>query len=142
MKSRYWILSPAEEWPKTIQSHGAHKMGLLMKSIPVSKFCPTCGEKTFRKVRPNRWIAFSADRVCKECETQYSPITPRWAAGVFIILGLLFAVGGAAALVICLIALVVGRPDPGGLFLSGCCIAIGIASLLHGIRAIVFNGRV
>src|SRR5437868_1346458 len=46
---------------------------------PVSQVCPECGGTEFKTVQPDRWIAFSRDRVCKSCGTRYIPPTPWWA---------------------------------------------------------------
>ena len=54
---------------------------------PVSALCPNCGSGDYRTVDPDRTIAYVSDRVCRGCGTRYTPLTPRWAAILFCIVG-------------------------------------------------------
>ncbi|HZY90422.1 MAG TPA: hypothetical protein VFE78_36710, partial [Gemmataceae bacterium] len=80
----------------------------------MSRVCPDCGHAGFKGVRPNRLIAFTWDRVCKECGTRYTPPTPVWAGVVFILAGLPLVLVGLLALLGQL-----ARPNPLGLACSG-----------------------
>jgi hypothetical protein len=114
-----------------------------MGILPISKVCPSCGGSRHRKVRPRRWIAFTSDRVCLECETRYAPPTPRWAGAVFLLVGCLLMLLGLAGLALTVIALVLrGHPDPMGMLLSGGLVVVGALVIWHGARAILFAGRV
>jgi len=62
-------------------------------SAGVSSVCPKCGDETFQSVRPNSVVAYSEDRICKACGTRYTPPTPSWAAGAFLVIGLVLLVG-------------------------------------------------
>ena len=57
--------------------------------IKVSESCPSCSSTEYRKVRPERFIAYVYDRVCLNCNTRYSPPTPKWASIVFMTGGIL-----------------------------------------------------
>lgn len=61
---------------------------------PVSANCPQCGSESYKRVKPDAELAFAYDRVCKECDTRYTPPTPGWARGVYAGLGLVFLVAG------------------------------------------------
>jgi hypothetical protein len=57
--------------------------------VPVSHWCPRCAHATaFERRKPNRLIAFTADRVCKVCGTRYAPPTPPWAGALLGFIGL------------------------------------------------------
>jgi drug/metabolite transporter (DMT)-like permease len=62
----------------------------LSSKYPISENCPKCGGSTHKKVKPKTAIAFTWDRVCQQCSTRYTPLTPRWARVVFALLGLAF----------------------------------------------------
>jgi hypothetical protein len=68
-----------------------------MTKLPISKKCPKCQGIDFKRVRPERYLAFTDDRVCKSCGTKYAPPTPLWAAVVFIVAGVLFLLVDVAA---------------------------------------------
>jgi hypothetical protein len=104
--------------------------------FPVSAVCPNCGGKEFRTTRPERWIAYTLDRVCKSCGTRYSPPTPRWAGIIFIILGFpLVAIGlfGVVA------SLMQGSPCP--LVCEGPLGFLGILAIAHGIHTLTSPER-
>lgn len=50
--------------------------------------CPNCGSNDHKKVHPTVAIAFTFDRVCKQCGTKYTPHTPRWGAVLCCISGI------------------------------------------------------
>lgn len=54
--------------------------------------CPSCHHTDHTKVAPNRFLAFTQDRLCHHCGTRYTPPTPWWAGPVSVICG----IGGAA----------------------------------------------
>ncbi len=61
--------------------------------VPVGRVCPQCGGKEYRPARSRSLISVAPDRLCLQCGTQYSLPTPRWAAMVFLLIGLVAAVG-------------------------------------------------
>jgi hypothetical protein len=75
----------------------------------VGEVCPACQSPGYRQVRPDRWIAFRWDRVCKSCNTRYTPPTPPWAGGGFLVAGLPLAAFGLFGVIG---SLVQGNPLP------------------------------
>jgi hypothetical protein len=66
-----------------------------MSRYPISRICPACGGSAFRRVQPETRLAFVSDRICEDCGTRYTPLTPGWAALLFILAGLLaLSLGG------------------------------------------------
>ena len=65
-----------------------------MSEFPISKVCPQCGSKEYTSRRPETFVAFASDRVCKVCLTRYSPPTPTWAAILFLLSGLALPILG------------------------------------------------
>jgi uncharacterized protein (DUF983 family) len=59
-----------------------------MVNHPKSRTCPKCNGTEYRRVKPEKRIAFADDRMCKSCGTRYTPPTPLWAAVVFIVVGI------------------------------------------------------
>ena len=59
-----------------------------------SKTCPQCGSVNYRNVAPET-AHLVYDRICRECDTRYTPPTPNWmaAAGVFAGLAILAIMG-------------------------------------------------
>jgi hypothetical protein len=104
-------------------------------SLRVAKNCPDCGSKEYKKVRPKRWIAFTQDRLCMGCGFRYTPPTPRWAAVVFIIAGLLLAAFGLIGV---LAGLARGNPVP--LACEGLLGVIGVLAIIHGVRCLAEPG--
>jgi hypothetical protein len=64
---------------------------------PLALNCPSCGHGGYRKVKAKRTVAFVADRVCLACDRRYAPPTPKWAAVVFLVAGLILAILGTGA---------------------------------------------
>jgi hypothetical protein len=60
----------------------------LRSAYPVSPKCPGCGSADFRRVEAETSLAFTDDRVCKQCGTRYTPPIPAWARVVFAVVGL------------------------------------------------------
>jgi hypothetical protein len=107
--------------------------------IPVSKACPSCGGIRYRSVRPSGWMAFTKDRVCSDCQIQYTPPTPLWAAIVFIVAGLIPLLLGMFGI----IATVIVEHDQGKnmnatpLFVMGGLTVLGVFAIAHGIRTLL-----
>ena len=110
------------------------------QTVRVAAVCPKCGDTKYRTRRPNRWIAFVQDRICKSCKTQYAPPTPLWAGIVFILVGLLLGgvFGVSGALRILPSANPIGLP---GLIFDGALALLGLLAILHGIRRLVLRGK-
>jgi hypothetical protein len=106
-------------------------------TYPVSRTCPKCGGAEYRRVAPQRLIAFVSDRVCKSCSTRYTPPTPGWAGVVFILVGLLLAGVGLFDI---LVGLARGNPFPP--VCSGALGLLGVVVIAHGIRSLMSPGRV
>lgn len=105
--------------------------------IPVGHACPNCSSLEYHRVRPDRWIAFRSDRICRDCETRYIPPTPRWAGLVFISIGLIMGSIGVIGFFLSLpgsssVALIVS------VFLG----FLGLLSLIHGSQSLVYPGRI
>ena len=104
----------------------------------MSLICPACGEKGYKGVRPEKFIAFSWDRVCKSCGIRYTPPTPIWAAIVFIFAGVLLAGFGAVSIVIRLASV-----DSCGIPAMACegfLGLLGVLAIIHGIRTYDIDG--
>lgn len=109
-------------------------------NYPVSKLCPKCGNAEFKKRRPEKWIAFSWDRVCKACGTRYTPPTPVWAGVVFILAGLpLAGFGGLSVVARFISGAPVGLP---AMACEGFLGFLGVLAIVQGIRALARPGRV
>jgi hypothetical protein len=103
-----------------------------MSQFPVGKVCPRCGspEHTLRK--PKKFVAFAADRVCKSCQTRYSPPTPPWGGAMILLASLVFGLLGFV-----LIAVLFG---PFSLLGLACNAALGVFVLvvfIGGIRVLI-----
>jgi hypothetical protein len=72
-----------------------------MTKFPISRKCPKCQGVDFKRVKPERPIAFTDDRECKSCGTRYTPPTPLWAAVVFIAIGVLILLVDVFAAGVC-----------------------------------------
>jgi hypothetical protein len=113
-----------------------------MSQYPISERCPQCGGREHEKRKPDAVVAFAADRVCKACQTRYTPPTPAWAAVVLLLVGLLFASVGILAFVALFVL-----PDGG--FWSGVrtyivvafTLPLGIAAVVHGVRSLAGKGK-
>lgn len=108
--------------------------------FPVSVACPKCGSGEFKVVKPEAFVAFRWDRVCKACGTRYTPPTPRWAGVVFVLVGLLLATFGAFAVVTGLLR---GNPlSIPAMTCEGFLGVIGLLAIGHGVRTLVKPGQV
>ena len=47
-----------------------------MTEYPISATCPQCGGTEYTCRKPERLVAFVSDRVCRACNTRYTPPTP------------------------------------------------------------------
>jgi hypothetical protein len=108
-----------------------------LSKYPVARLCPGCQSAAYKRVRPDRWIAFAWDRVCKSCGVRYTPPTPLWAGAVFIASGLPLVAFGVFGIVTGLAA---GNPLP--LACEGVLGLLGAAAIVHGIRSLLHRGRV
>jgi hypothetical protein len=107
---------------------------------PVNEVCPKCGKSEFTRQRPQGWVSFAWDRVCKDCGTVYSPPTPLWAAIVFIVVGVLLFGAGAISVIGLMMS---GSPcaAPGGIFWAFLGV-IGLLAIIHGVRSLARPGKV
>jgi hypothetical protein len=109
---------------------------------PVSKICPNCGHAEYKPRKPERLVAFTWDRVCKACETRYTPPTPIWAAVVFLLLGLLLT--GFAAFSLLLQAARGNGYVLGGvpaMAFDGFLGFLGLLAIYQGLRALIKPGK-
>ncbi len=106
---------------------------------PISRQCPACGGVNYRRRRPNRWIAFTADRVCNACGTRYSPPTPRWAGIVFILAGSPLVGLGLFGFVQLFVNGLIGLP---GFLFEGLLGLLGLLAVVHGVRSLTRYGEV
>ncbi len=103
----------------------------------VGQVCPACQNPEYKQVRPDRWIAFTWDRVCKACGTRYTPPTPLWAGVVFIIAGLPLVAFGLFG-----VAVGLARGNPVPLACDGALGLLGMLAIVHGILSLAFRGHV
>jgi len=108
-------------------------------SYPVSNVCPKCGNAAFKKRKPDKWIAFTADRVCTACQTRYTPPTPSWAGVVFMLVGLVLAGVGFLGVIIGLLRGAAGVP---AMLCEGSVGVIGVLAIVHGLRSLMSPGKV
>ncbi|MFT3882663.1 MAG: hypothetical protein QM703_23800 [Gemmatales bacterium] len=106
-----------------------------MTQYPISKVCPQCGWKQFRRKKPEEIIAFTSDRLCSKCETRYTPPTPRWAGLVFVVSGLLLALFFGFLLTVCVV-LFSAATFPITV-LVGFGFVVGVCAFCHGIKALM-----
>jgi hypothetical protein len=104
---------------------------------PVSSRCPECGGGEFRMVRPDRWVAFGYDRVCKACETRYTPPTPVAGAVAMLAVGLVMLTLAGVGAAISLVAI-----NPLGLACEAAVGALGALAAAHGVRSLMRPGKV
>jgi hypothetical protein len=104
-------------------------------NYPISSVCPKCGSSEYGKRRPEKWITFISDRVCKACGTRYTPPTPAWAGVVFILAGLLLAgIGGISILA----RLPTANPlELPAMACEGFIGFLGALAIIHGIRSLL-----
>jgi hypothetical protein len=110
------------------------------QTVRVAATCPSCGGTSYRRIRPNRFIAFTHDRICKDCKTRYVPPTPVWAAFVFILAGLpLAGIFGWFALA----RMVEGNPAGlPAMAVEGLLALLGLLAIGQGLRALLNPGKV
>jgi hypothetical protein len=107
-----------------------------MNEYPISATCPQCGGTEYARRRPNRLVAFVSDRVCRACNTRYTPPTPVWAAVLFLLAGLTLPFLGLV-----LTSLLVDPFSIAGLICEGLIAALGVAAFVGGIRELINSGR-
>ncbi len=102
-------------------------------SAAISKVCPSCGSGNYSTTRPKGWVTFSEDRICKSCNTRYSPPTPWWAAILLMCIGGVLTIGCAASL---MLRFTSGRlPNFVGAVPEAVLCFIGIAAIRQGLQA-------
>lgn len=96
--------------------------------------------KEYGKRRPETWVAFTSDRVCKACGTRYTPPTPVWAGILFIVGGLLLAGFGALSI----IGELLSRTPASclGTVCSGLFGLVGLLMIGQGTRSLLNQGKV
>jgi uncharacterized protein (DUF983 family) len=99
---------------------------------PVSKVCPNCGHAKFQRRYPERFLALTWDRVCRACNTRYTPPTPAWAPVAYFAVGLMSVCLGGVILVLSR-----GFGFKGAVVL-GC---VGIAAIVQGWRELGKPGK-
>jgi hypothetical protein len=134
LEARYEALPVVATCPACRQEHQLVLAGgtqvqagpVVVRGLEKREVCrvrPACGCPEYNRIAPLTLIAYVRDRKCLECQTEYTPPTPLWAALVFIILGVPLAlVGGYGALI--------NLMSPGGsplcsallAFLGGACV--------------------
>jgi hypothetical protein len=108
-----------------------------MNDYPISPTCPQCGGTEYARRKPNRLVAFVSDRVCRACNTRYTPPTPWWAGVLFLLAGLALPFLGLV-----LAILLVGNPfSIAGLICEGIIAALGVAAFIGGIRELINTER-
>lgn len=109
------------------------------RNYPISRVCPNCGHAEYKSRRPERFVAFTWDRVCKACETRYTPPTPIWAAVIFLLIGFLLAGFGFFSVLIRIIrGNVLGIP---AMACEGFLGVFGILAIVQGLRAFIRPGK-
>jgi hypothetical protein len=98
--------------------------------------CPACGHAEFKRVAPDRWVAYGSDRVCRACGTRYTPPTPVWAGVVFVLVGLVLLGCGVGGGIFSLLAL-----DVVALGCEGLLGALGVLAMIQGIRSLTRPGK-
>lgn len=110
-------------------------------AYPVSAVCPKCGGTEYETRRPQAMIAFTSDRVCRACDTRYTPPTPVWASVLFILGGtLLFAIGSVIAFLSAFAGALSGNMP--SLIVGMGLGVVGALAIRHGFRAIRNRGKV
>jgi hypothetical protein len=106
-----------------------------MNEYPISAICPQCGGTKYTRRKPNRLVAFVNDRVCRACNTRYTPPTPVWAGVLFLLAGLTLPFLGLV-----LTSLLVHPFSIAGLICEGVIAALGVAAFVGGIRELINSG--
>ena len=107
-----------------------------MTEYPISATCPQCGGTEYTRRKPKRLVAFVSDRVCRACNTRYTPPTPVWAGILFLLAGLTLPFLGLV-----LTSLLVHPFSIAGLVCEGAIAALGVAAFVGGIRELVNSER-
>ena len=107
-----------------------------MTEYPISATCPQCGGTEYTCRKPERLVAFVSDRVCRACNTRYTPPTPVWAGVLFLLAGLTLPFLGLV-----LTSLLVHPFSIAGLVCEGVIAALGVAAFVGGIRELVNSER-
>jgi hypothetical protein len=107
-----------------------------MSVYPVSVACPQCGGTEYARRKPQRLVAFVSDRVCKACNTRYTPPTPVWAAALFLLAGITLPFLGLV-----LTSLLVHPLSVAGLVCEGLIGLLGVLAFLGGLRELANSGR-
>jgi hypothetical protein len=103
-----------------------------MTEYPISVTCPQCGGTEYTRRKPKRLVAFVSDRVCRACNTRYTPPTPAWAGVLFLLAGLTLPLLGFV-----LTSLLVHPFSIAGLICEGLIAALGVAAFVGGIRELL-----
>jgi len=119
-----------------VQSERSRRRRTAAATYPVSRVCPACGDSGFKRVAPERWVAYGSDRVCRACGTRYTPPTPLWAGVVFVIVGLVLLGFGLVGGVFSLLAV-----DVLALGYEGFLGLLGVLALAQGIRSLIRPGK-
>jgi hypothetical protein len=107
-----------------------------MNEYPIRTTCPQCRGTEYTCRKPKRLVAFVSDRVCRSCNTRYTPPTPVWAGILFLLAGLTLPFLGLA-----LTSLLVHPFSIAGLVCEGVIAALGVAAFVGGIRELVNSER-
>jgi hypothetical protein len=107
-----------------------------MNEYPISATCPQCGGNEYARRKPERLVAFVSDRVCRACNTRYTPPTPAWAVVVFLLAGLAIPFLG-----LIVTSLLVGVFSLAGLICEGLFVALGVVAFVGGIRELLNSER-
>lgn len=120
---------------------------------PVSAVCPGCGGTAYHPVSPGRLVAYQRDRVCRSCQTRYTPPTPVAAAVAFVVGGLV-AAGLALSSFLDVGAFVLSRGVDMQLRPTESTINVvllvmwavagvaGALAIIYGLRALIWRGKV
>jgi hypothetical protein len=107
-----------------------------MSKFPISTVCPQCGGKEYTRKAPTSFVAFTSDRVCKACQTRYSPPTPLWGGLVFVLAAPILGILGLV-----LIALLFGTFSLLGLACEGALALFALVVFIGGIRIMIESAR-
>jgi hypothetical protein len=107
-----------------------------MSNFPTSTVCPRCGGNEYTLRKPETFVAFTADRVCKACLTRYSPPIPLW-GGVMVLL----AAPALGLLGFFLIALLFGPFSILGLACEGALGLFVLVVFIGGIRLLIASAN-
>ena len=105
-----------------------------MTEYPISATCPQCGGTEYTCRKPERLVAFVSDRVCRACNTRYTPPTPVWAAVLFIVIG-------AIILLVDIAAVWVGFVMGGDFWLALRTYVFLLLTLSTGVGCVVYGLR-